>query len=371
MTQDEALKETAIRLYRNLHSGATENIVSSLLTASLNSSKGFMGWFCTEAGLSDVDRRTQDRFYAEANGCIPRIMKKARKGKNMPSRPDILIARDDEEGDWESVYDEDEATAEEAARLVHAVFVEVKHAFLSEYDKNKYINFLKRLSCFRHGLAAKGKLNKRHKFVVVSSLTKQACDKLERRKQQKGTKSERQWRELIICNRHRVTHLTLERIYGTIHRRQDDWCGDCTILRVFKYYLALHLWVLKDEVFDEYWSNIVDDYKKDVYGLKWEIADAIRRIAETALIRIPGQRHDLDYKRIRQLAGVEFGVADNAYVLRFNYDVGETGRLTIKLPGQEPEEMELQLKSIARQGKAEQIRATLDQVLAFVQNRAS
>lgn len=369
MRSSEALKETAVRLYCNLHTGATENIVSSLLTASLNSSDDFMKWFCGEAGLTDT--RRGHGFYAEANGRIPRIMKKPRNREHMPDRPDVFIARNDEEDYWERIDDKDEKTAEEAARSVHAIFVEVKHTVLSESDKTKYTNFLDRLSLFKHGLASEGKLNKKHKFVIVSSLTDKACGKLKRKNLQKATTSEKQWRELTIGGEHPVKHLTLQRIYDELHEHRDDWCRECTILEVFKYYLALHLWVIRDDVFMKYWSDLRDDYGKDIYGLKWEIADSIRRMAEMALVKIAGSRHGLDYGRIRQLEGIEFGSVGSGYRLRFIYLRRNTKSLTIHLPDAQPEDSKLQLETIVRQGETRKIKITLEQVSEFVQNTAS
>lgn len=281
VNQSELLEEVAGRLYSNLHSSENENIISSLLTASLNESTEFRNGFCREATGHDRDFSS---FYAMANYTLPDMLR-ARKEPSKPRyrQPDILVWDRLEDVEWRLLEDKEAEVSEErkkeAARKIHAIFVEIKHTDLGR--KHKYERFAERLS----RLDQKGN---NLKFVVISSHSRQGLKRLNEA-----------WQDLRKCleaKRHK--HMTIHDVYEAARSIDGRTLRQCYVLRALKNYLALHDNAYEDAeqkgVFEKrwasrvaYWKDIADrlsEAARDYADLsfKSEILDEIKWVAARA-----------------------------------------------------------------------------------------
>jgi len=135
-------------LHHNLHSAATENLLTSILTASLNTDTKLLTWLIQEkAGLNPSGLK----FRSTANDRIPPCMQHRVKAGHRYIKPDVIIWARGRQKIWETLYklcynknEKHEQTL--AKKEVWAIFVEVKLNYLSQDDANKYITFIKKLS---------------------------------------------------------------------------------------------------------------------------------------------------------------------------------------------------------------------------------
>jgi len=282
----KTLQDIAIHLYWNLHSGARENIISSLLAASFNLSDEFKKWFLKQIGYG----RSPKKLYAEPNknigGSIVRAIQQMKKvkGKKFPKLPDIVIYDSDEEKEWDKLEKSDkERDLSKALRSIHLVVVEVKQIGLTPKDNEKYKNLIK-------GLANPNKLGREsllnpHRFVIVSSHTKEAKERII---QSPSGEEERRWCWYFKCKHEGVKgvrHLTMQEIYEEIHNNTREWCDDCPILQLFEYYLALYLGIFEDEeLHKEYWLQAIKA-SASAFDLKRDIADHINWLARNASLK--------------------------------------------------------------------------------------
>ena len=158
MTEEEALKDVALKLFWNLHTGASENIISSLLAASFNDSEDFRRELLNKLVYSEGTFTKNDikNLYAYTNKGIPHIMK---GDEPTCSLPDVQIRCDEEEQKW---VEADNNGSQNAAKSAKAVFIEVKHTRLSKIDKVKYENFMINLSKLKRQCPECGGKRNRH-----------------------------------------------------------------------------------------------------------------------------------------------------------------------------------------------------------------
>jgi len=345
------LQDVAISLNWNLHSSAGENILSSLLAASLNNSSDFMVWFFKERckiGMNDIgmnDRRNFKNFYAYTNDSIPYIFKcMGIKGKPVPSRPDILILHDGYRDQWKTVCrcnkreKSDFNKAKKAAIKTPVIFIEVKHTDLSEKDYKKYKSLLDSLSGLAEKKTKSPTLSKYHKFIIISSHNKKALERII----PNSVGKDKLWYELTKStdNKKRVKHITFEEIYDEI----KNWGDECYILELFKLYLALYLGKNEDEIFKEYWRKVT---KNKIYDLKWEIADYIHQLAKNAFIK-DTNKNKLREEDIKYLHTIELlKQGGNDYKIKFSTREHTKGyrKFDLKL-GQNAEPIEFDLNDI-------------------------
>jgi len=317
------LQRIAIHLNWNLHSGAGENIISSLLAASFNHSREFKEWFLERI---DYGRKFRENLYAVPNmnigGSIIRAIQKKKKtfkDKDFPKRPDVVIVGNNEEKEWDKLEASNKKKdLSDALRSIRLIDIEVKHIGLtSEYDK-KYDNLIKGLASFKN-TGRKGLLN-RHRFVIVSSHSDAAKDRIIRNDSRK-TEEER-WYKYFRCGYDGVKHLTVEEIYKEIRKNKGAWCDECPILELFEYYLALYLGIFDDYDFGrEYWKQIITT-STSAFDLKWNVADHISWLASNASVKTArGEGNKWHENKARKLRKIEF-LKDEKYgrVVRFEYN---------------------------------------------------
>ena len=296
------LQDVAIHLSWNLHSAARENIVSSLLAASINESECFKEWFLDQIGY---DRRHSRRqLYAEPNHDIVTITKTIKRtrqnyrNKRFPRYPDILISDSNDRELWRSLEEVNrnrrlsplkKGELSDALNRIWAVLIEVKHTALGQ-DAGKYDNLIDGLSSYDRP----GHLSNRHRFVIISSHSEKAKERVETKiaNDERTTSDEKKWHRFFNRADEGVMHVTLASIYGIIREKHRIWCHDSPMLQLFEYYLALHLGVFDNtSLHREYWRQVVkgDD---SPYGLKWSIADHINWLACSASVKTVGHKWD-------------------------------------------------------------------------------
>ena len=378
--EKEVLQDVAISLNWNLHSSASENILSSLLAASLNNSDDFMIWFFKERckiGMNDIgmnDRRNFKKFYAYTNDSIPYMFKcMSSKGKPIskvkpvPSRPDILILHDGYRDQWKTVcrYNKREKSglnkAKKAAKKTPVIFIEVKHTDLSEKDYKKYKSLLDSLSGLVEKKTKSPTLSRYHKFIVISSHNKEALKRII----PNSIGSDKLWYELTkgTENKYRVKHITFEEIYDVIKNEQKNLGDGCYILELFKFYLALYLGKYEDEIFAEYWRRVIEN---NIYDLKWEIVDYIHQLTKNAFIK-DTKKHNLREEDIKYLHTIElYKKKGNDYRIKFHTKERQNGyrKFELKL-GQNTEPIEFDLKDIMQDSNI--ITENLKEVIKFIE----
>ena len=367
----KTLQDIAIHLSWNLHSGAGENIISSLLAASFNLSGDFKEWFLEQIGFS-YSRNSEKNLYAMTNknieGSIVRAVqkKKSKEDKKFPARPDIVIYDSDEEKEWDKLEGSDKKKdRSNALRRIHLVVVEVKQTGLTSPDYKKYKNLINGLANLNK-TGREGLLNP-HRFVIVSSHTKEAKDRIS---ETPSGKEEERWKEYFNqCDKDkRVKHLTLEKIYEEIHNHTGDWCARCPILQLFKYYLALYLCIFKDEkLHKEYWRQTIEN-STSAFDLKWDIADHINWLASNASLKKKrGKGNKWDDKRARMLKMIKFSQEKYQFEYKYN-EKKSTKQLKIVLGG---EDHSLDTEKIRNTGDHAEIMKILKKVDAILSKQAS
>ena len=317
-----SLQNIAIHLNWNLHPGAGENIVSSLLAASINRSEGFRNWLLDEVGF---DGRHRDHLYAVPNksieGSIVRAIRETRhtaRKQIFPIYPDVVIYDTRDEQLWKELGGAvKKSELSDALRKIRLVVIEVKHTSLKKLDKEKYDNLAKELA--RSSISGRGLLNRR-RFVVLSSHTNAARDTIIEK--QNRNKQEQRWYEYFNSECDGVTHLTLEDIYEEICEHAGAWCSKCLMLQLFQYYLALHLGVFDITHFHkEYWRQVIES-SASAFDLKWSIADHINWLSGNALVKpAPDEENRWSEDKARTLKEIEFALdTRHRRTVRFKYN---------------------------------------------------
>jgi len=258
------LEDVAVKLFYSLHSSENENIISSLLTASLNESEAFMRWFLINAARmhGNVDSR---KFYATANVTIPEMLR-GKKGKfHRYQHPDVFLLDSRCEEIWNRLSEGMGKGLASTLGDLRSVFIEVKHTNLSSEDREKYVRFNECIS---------GKCNENWaKFVIISSHTKPALAKLKNN----------EW----VALRKSIgeeKHIVLKDIYDAIKGLYKRRCKRYAILHVFESYLALVLGptqVDDKNILWRYWADIIDDYfGGSCSSLKKEVTEYIEWLAK-------------------------------------------------------------------------------------------
>lgn len=238
------LEDVAVKLFWSLHSSENENIISSLLTASLNESIVFKEWFLKAAGMHG--KYDPSNFYATANVTIPEVLRGKKSAIRRYQHPDVFLLDSRRETAWDMLREgggKDDLAS--ALGNIRSIFVEVKHTDLSSEDREKYARFNECIS---------GQCNENWvKFIIISSHTKPALARLKNK----------EWQELRESIGEEK-HIILKDIYDAIKGLDKRKCKRCTILYVFESYLALSLGPTKlDEsengIFESYWKDIMAD----------------------------------------------------------------------------------------------------------------
>ena len=335
MQKINKLQDIAIHLSWNLHSSARENIISSLLAASLSESKDFQDWFLDEVNFNKKFRHS---LWVTANyNCMETIKKAIRTKKRfepkdveLPTRPDIAIF-DERLGTLKDT--EGRNNLGKALRDSPLVIIEVKHTRLGS-DAKKYDNLIEGLASFNNE-NTKILLN-RHRFVIISSHTPTAKTLIIRTKGKNN--EEKKWHSYFERKENDgVKHFTLKEIYDEIHNNRT-WCNKCEILQLLEYYLAVHLGTfLDDDDFSkEYWMQVIRSSAR-WFDLKWEIATHINWIADNELVKkAKGKKWDEEEIKYltKELKAIKFTrTKDGKPMVAFDYGNRSLKKIDIYLDG--------------------------------------
>ena len=312
------LQDVAIHLSWNLHSAAGENIISSLLAASINESERFREWFLNEIRYDG--RHSRRQLYSEPNRDIvgiTRAIKGTRqeyRNQRFPRYPDILIYDNNDDEHWRKLGETNKngrlschkkGELSDVLDRIWVVFIEVKHTGLGE-DAGKYNNLINGLSSYDKP----GHLSNRHKFVVISSHSEKAKERIDAKiaNGERTTRDEKEWHRFFGRENEGVMHVTLASIYASIQREHRIWCHSCPVLQLFEYYLALHLGIFDNaSLHREYWRQIVKG-EDSSYGLKWSIADHVNWLASNASVKTG--RHKWNTNDTDNLTRIHFKPSD-------------------------------------------------------------
>ena len=249
-----------------------------------------------------------------------RETKTFKKDEEFPRQPDIVISGtgSGDEKEWDKlVSSQKKRELSDAIRSIRLVVIEVKHTWLTPRDKKKYDNLIKGVASYNK--RSKKRLLGRHRFVIVSSHSKAAVDRITIKKDRNA--EEQRWYEYFDSEYDGVKHLTLEKIYEEI-QNSATWCNECPILRLFEYYLALHLGIFCDIDFHkEYWRQIIDS-SASAFDLKWNIADHINWLASNASVKTARDKENKWHEdKARTLKKIEFTPHERyGRIVRFEYN---------------------------------------------------
>jgi hypothetical protein len=282
--EEKVIRDIAIHLNWNLHSGAGENIISSLLAASFNDSQFFQNWFLKRCFGDAVKTFRHSAPYAWTNfnieSTIVRTLIKYKpsiKDYCYPVRPDIFIQDYKQQDKWDQLlYSKDKTELLNALRNTRFIHIEVKRSSLSTEDHEKYKNLIDGLSNLR-----KSGLGIRKRFVLISSHNNRDIDKLKERRSKSSKKID--WLWYIEREKEGIIHVTLPEIEDNI---KESWCVKCPILKLFKNYLILYLGDvhIDNGFYRAYWEHVANDGNSDIFDIKSEIADTVNWLADKAWI---------------------------------------------------------------------------------------
>lgn len=269
----DALMKVAADLYLNLHSSESENILSSLLTASLNESPPLKEWFCNEVFQEGGGFR---HSFAMANHYIPYLCYLSRIKRSY--RPDIVIwdRECDDHVDLLLAGDATKIQKRDAAKQLVAIFIEVKHTDLSGSDKRKYLEFIQAISEKCNRIKVYYRQNVR--FVVVSSHNSTSDARIDET-----------WRELHTdAGSKTFRHIVFDDVHKELERHSRRY-KECHILQVLKHYLDLYLGKWSTwEKYRFYWKQSVEywDVTKNYSGLKQEVVEFLQDMARRNGIKV-------------------------------------------------------------------------------------
>ncbi|MFC1994291.1 hypothetical protein ACFLVI_03405 [Chloroflexota bacterium] len=310
---NEIRSDVAAKLIVDIHSSAKENIISSLLAASLNESEKFRKWFCKRVELNDA--WLAKKLYAGTNDSIP---PKLRTKKLTPLHPDLLLySRQD--AYWNKLYDlKEKLNWGNLAKEIRAIFVEVKHTGLSDRDKKKYCNLITNLfeACNHDNV----------RFVLISSHSELTANKIRGAGQKSSLGvAEQTWYDLLHFSlgtsrdQLKPVHITLEEIYNGIMNDlalKSPEYKNHHILQIFRHYLAIYTGQTQDQACINDWKLYKDYCKTDYLSLKIEILNYIKWIAIMAGIR-PMQQKNLADAEIKAEA-IKVYKDKNEYRMKIN-----------------------------------------------------
>jgi len=369
----QAIQDIAIHLNWNLHSGARENIVSSLLAASINQSDKFRKWFLDQIHFN---KKFRGSLYAVPNtnikGSVVRAIQKQKEfeDKKFPERPDIAIFGNSEEKEWLE-GSETKKDLSDALRSIHMVVIEVKHTGLTPGDDDKYNNLIK-------GLASYNKKNKkrllnRHRFVIVSSHTPKAKTTIIGN----GGRNieENKWYSYFKRDDDQdgVKHFTLREILEKIQEINIDNTqaqDKCRILQMFEYYLEIHLGIphLDKKLHNQYWNQVIKG-SGSVFDLKWSIADHVSWLAGNASVKTERKRREDEIvpswheDKASRLKKIEFKRDErHGSTVRFEYNQNSCKYLKIVLNGY------TETLDVKKMNNYREIIKILNKVIEFIEN---
>ncbi len=268
--------DLAAKLASDLHSSAEENVISSMLAASLNESEHFMKWLCR--GKAGFMRRKRDfgELWAAANDRIPQIVTDHAPACTY-QHPDILIWHKQDEGDWDEAFKAKTPDDKKAAmRRVRAVFIEVKKTSLGEDEKEKYKQFVE---CISH--MWRGEKSELVRFVMISSHDAWTAERIKSASRRDRRRAdEKRWNEVLKYRRGRVkpVHVTFHDIFGELKQNERAYRG-CSVIPLFRSYLALYTAQVDDMSYRKSWEYLVKYHGHDQSGLRREIVNSIRELA--------------------------------------------------------------------------------------------
>ena len=299
---DDIAPDLAAKLASDLHSSADENIISSMLAASLNESEDFMKWFCRDKAGFMRGKRDFGKLWSTANDRIPRVITDQIEPACRYRRPDIIVWNREDEQRWKDAEDEDnDDNARAAMRDVDAVFVEVKKTHITDKEQKKYEDFVKCVSGLWSGS------EKSVRFVIVSShdsATAKRIRKGDLRRSNDYTADERRWVRLLRFSSRGigVVHVTLEEVFQELNENKDYRQYRC--LPLFKSYLALYTAQVDDRSYRESWKYLMRLYRDDYAGLRKEIVETIRSLAVTVGIDLGRSRNLEERMRAANLVSI-------------------------------------------------------------------
>ncbi len=247
-------------LYRDLHSGADEDFISSLLTSALNESEGFRKWFVHEIGGLHGNLQTSN-FYAEANLTLPSCF---RKKPGDYSRPDIVLLDGREAQKWELLEGRKCNVPRDLAGELHAIFVEMKWGGPSLKDSEKYIKFQDLIEDYSS-----------ENFVFITSLYKKAVERIRDSRYCDLFKYDKPMKDLL---EHGIKVVTFKEILDALEKYFPSNTG--------KYVgaLAREYFKLNVEVESQgYWKYFCEYYEPRVencWVLRKELVEAVIAIGE-------------------------------------------------------------------------------------------
>lgn len=264
-TNTRLIDELARQFYRDIHSAAGENFLSSIINSAINENRNFRKWWLNKAGY---DKRTKsDSYYSTANTAMPYCIMEHRRSNNyrIYSRPDIIIQNSKENEIWEEL-DEYRNQKKKLMQNLHGIFIEVKWSHISQDDYNKYLRFINRIGS--------GKEKWKYlKFLIVTSLSKKRIH--------------------AVCNgsheipgylkpfkklsKKNIPIISFEEIYEVLGRIKSSF----PVSMLLHQYLQLYVDIGKKN----YWKYVNDWYRKispnniQISDLRLELVDCILDIA--------------------------------------------------------------------------------------------
>jgi hypothetical protein len=274
MNQDKS-KQIAFSLWRDVHSYARENIISSLLTASLNESETFRKWLMKTVKMNG--HILEERMHAMASCPFP---------KNFLSKQkvftDLMLWNCNYDNEW---YDFE--TLNGKFDHLYGLYIEVKHTWLSTKDAKKYAECANSLLKFN-------KKKKHFFYAVISSHYKKELEAL--LDTDNKTINAINWKN--IRDGGNLKHILLEEIHEEITNKNYESESDHYILPIFANYLDL-LYHPENEVrwiseFEYYQKSKLSVRKKQT-ELKSAVYSAIREIARASGISDKGMPREPKY----------------------------------------------------------------------------
>lgn len=258
------IEELARQFYRDMHSAAGENFLSSLMNSAINEDEKFRKWWLVKAGY---DKRFKaDTYYSTANSTMPSCIKGSKRPKDCKiySRPDIIIQDRKEDEAWGEL-EKYKIQKKDLMQNLHGIFIEVKWTYISDGDYTKYLNFIDRIGS--------GKEKWKYlKFLIVTMLSEKRVQTI-----CKGNHDLpgylRHFRDL---SKKQIPIVSFEEIYKELGKIKSSR----PISLFLHQYLQLHIDIGKEN----YWKWVNDWYKKfDPYAqiedLRFELVDCILEIA--------------------------------------------------------------------------------------------
>lgn len=241
--EKEETQNFALALWNYLHSSAGENIISSLLTATLNESDDLRAWLIKRVTKHE---RNCSKIHAAANCLFPKCLI-----KNRNVHTDLMLWDCTRDAEWFKF--ENNKVRRKAKRLANnlwGIYIEVKHEWLQSDDAKQYEDCAKALKA----------VNNRFFFVLVSSHSKKAKERISEHK----PKSSQVLNWHKVFNNKKICHITFKEIYDQLEQIENESSKNYLVLPIFREYLRLYL----NPENIGHWRALFDYYKKAEFKTK-------------------------------------------------------------------------------------------------------